>query len=266
MKRIIALSKLNGFNLLDYSYLLFVFSHFISLPFLLYFTNILLVPFIILECIILYISIIFVYEIYNEFSSKDLKLRDYEYKCFLWMSIIFQISLIIFVLCVPQMDTEKTILVYSLVFVIIIAMITYLFIILIYLILILNFFYYILLKKIFPEESNGDSQEYVSISILSNQINLPEQKLYLNTAVVNFIVYILAVVYVFLGLMSLVPSNNDIIKIIVDFSKENSIASFGNTLGIVSLTIAIYTTTYTVQSKIYYEALAKFTENNNGED
>ncbi|MDM5332133.1 hypothetical protein QUF56_02620 [Ureibacillus composti] len=106
----------------------------------------------------------------------------------------------------------------------------------------------------FPKESQY-IKNYISIRELSEYININDQMKFLNTLIINIVMYLIAVGYVFLWIMSLLSSNDEVIKVIIDFSKKYSVVSFGNTVGLFSLLIAVYTVTYSQQNKIYDKAL-----------
>lgn len=119
---------------------------------------------------------------------------------------------------------------------------------------ILSILYYWILKIMFPKESQY-IKNYISIRELSEYININDQMKFLNTLIINIVMYLIAVGYVFLWIMSLLSSNDEVIKVIIDFSKKYSVVSFGNTVGLFSLLIAVYTVTYSQQNKIYDKAL-----------
>lgn len=59
----------------------------------------------------------------------------------------------------------------------------------------------------------------------------------------------------FLWIVTLIKSDEAIIKALVDFANKYSIANFGNTVGLISLIITIYTVTYSIQGRIYEKAV-----------
>ncbi|MEK4085091.1 hypothetical protein [Psychrobacillus sp. FSL K6-1415] len=124
---------------------------------------------------------------------------------------------------------------------------------------IITYIYYFALKKFFLNESSTE-EPFISRDELSKYITINDQVKFFNTVIVNLVFYFGLVGYMFLWVLTLIKSHEPIIKALVNFAEKYSIASFGNTVGLISLVITIYTVTYSSQNKIYDKAVEMYKE------
>lgn len=124
---------------------------------------------------------------------------------------------------------------------------------------IITYIYYWALKKFFVDEDLTE-EPFISRDDLSQYITISDQVKFFNTVIVNLIFYFGLVGYMFLWIVTFIKSDEAIKKVLVDFADKYSIASFGNTVGLISLIITIYTVTYSIQGKIYEKAVVAYKE------
>lgn len=202
----------------------------------------------------LYLIGLSIHKILLNTSSNKYEYLPKDYKLFIGLSTYVIVGLMIFFLASGENINQNNQYFYFVVITFAMTIIAYMVCLWLLLKAILSILYYLQLKKLFPKESTHVN-DYISIKELSEYINIYDQKRYLNSAIVNLLMYFITVGYVFLGIMSLFNSQDEVLKVIIDFSKEHSLANFGNTIGLFSLVLAVYTTTYSLQNRIYDRAI-----------
>ncbi|MGE7112778.1 hypothetical protein [Lysinibacillus sp. NPDC047702] len=209
---------------------------------------------------IVYLICLLTSKILLKTDSERYKRLPNDYKIFVAISIFVLIGVIVFRLGIVNRISESNQFFYPIVFIAAFTLLAYMYGWWLFFKFCFVVIYYILLKILFPEESD-QTENYLSIKELSKFIKVYDQKRYLNTAIINFIVYIFSVGYFFSWLISLVEIQDHIIEVIVEFAEKLFIVNFGNTLGLISVIIAIYTITYSIQTKIYDKAVEVYNLN-----
>lgn len=182
-----------------------------------------------------------------------------DYKYFIALNILIIIGCCIFMLGVASNLIETSEYFKFVVVIVALTLLAYLYSILIIIKAIITYVYYRILKKFFINEDLSE-KPFISLDVLSQYITLNDQIKFFNTVIVNLIFYFGLVGYMFLWFVTLIKSDEVIIKTLVDFANRYSIASFGNTVGLISLIITIYTVTYSIQGRIYEKAVAAYKE------
>jgi len=183
-----------------------------------------------------------------------------DYKIFVALSIFVLIGVIIFRLGVVNHISESDQLFYPIVFIVAFTLLAYMYGWWLFFKFCFVVIYYTILKMFFLEESD-QTENYLSIKKLSKFIKIYDQKRYLNTAIINFIVYIFSVGYFYSWIISLMQIQDPIVERIVELAEKLFIVNFGNTLGLISVIIAIFTITYSIQTKIYDKAIEAYNLN-----
>ncbi|WP_460015261.1 hypothetical protein [Lysinibacillus sp. CTST325] len=123
--------------------------------------------------------------------------------------------------------------------------------------MLITYIYYVFLKLMFPKESTR-IVNLKSIRTLSQHLNINDQKAYINTIAINLIVYFSGVIYLFIWFFKnyKYKGEDTFIKVLIEYCQKIEFANFGNSIGILSITIAVYTLTYSTLNKIYEKAHA----------
>lgn len=256
MKKIRHLIYFKEMNFFDYVYciILLISPWLLMLAYLIH-----KLVLIIVGVIILYLIGLSVDKLLISINSKRYKYLPIDYKLFIILSIFVMVSVFIFLLASEKNIDKNNEFFYFVVFTFIFAILAYLTCCGLFFKGVFSLLYYNLLKIIFPKESR-QLNIFISIGELSEYINIYDQKRYLNSLIINFVVYLVAIGYFFLGFMSLLNYQDEVIKVITEFSKKFYVVNFGNTVGLISLVIAIYTATYSQQNKIYDKAIKVYYE------
>lgn len=183
-----------------------------------------------------------------------------DYKIFVALSIFVLIGVIVFRLGIINHISESDQLFYPIVFIVAFTLLAYMYELLLFFKFCCVVIYYTLLKMYFLEELD-QTENYLSIRKLSKFIKVYDQKRYLNTAIINFIVIIFSVGYFYSWLISSMQIQDPIVETLVEFAGKLFIVNFGNTLGLISVVIAIFTITYSIQTKIYDKAVEAYNLN-----
>lgn len=182
-----------------------------------------------------------------------------DYKNLVALAMFAMVGCIIFLLAVISNIDATSDLFYLIVVIFAFTIIAYLICLGIIIKAIITFIFYWALKKFFIYEDTTE-KPFISRDDLSKYITINDQVRFFNTVIVNLVVYLGLMIYVYLGVMTLIDSDEAIIKILINFADKYSIASFGNTVGLISLVITIYTVTYSTQKKIFEKAVEVYKE------
>lgn len=182
-----------------------------------------------------------------------------DYKYYVALNIFTLIGSSIFMLAIANNLNEKSEYFNFVVVMFALTILAYLFSFLIIAKAIITFIYYWALKIFFVDE-NLTEEPFISRNDLSQYITISDQVKFFNTVIVNLVLYFGLVGYIFLWIVTRIKSGEAIIKALVDFAEKYSIASFGNSVGLISLIITIYTVTYSIQGRIYEKAVVSYKE------
>ncbi|MED3876272.1 hypothetical protein [Lysinibacillus capsici] len=214
---------------------------------------------IIITTLILYGVCLLANRLILEISQERYDSLPKDYKYYVALIIFTLIGCCVFMLAVANNLNEMSEYFKFVVVMFAVTLLAYLYSILIIIKAIITYMYYWVLKKFFINEDLTE-ESFISRDVLSQYITLNDQIKFFNTVIVNLIFYFGLVGYMFLWIVTLIKSDEAIIKALVDFADKYSIASFGNTVGLISLIITIYTVTYSIQGRIYEKAVAAYKE------
>lgn len=255
MKHILFISRLSTLSGSDIICITVTLLHYLLLlyfnSYILYADNSILMA----EMIILFFSISFLH-----FSSEDKPLRAFKPQFYIWFlisNICFQINLILFLLSRLEDQLtfiEEIITGLAITFLLLLGLNDFL----IFPLIVSIFLYYTLLKIVFPEEAVEDKKPYIPLRQMSKYLTLFEQKVYLNTFIITFIIYLLVIFYFVLILFTYIPLNNFLINYLIYEKNIINHLTFGNTTGVISLALAIFSITFPILSKTYLKAREKY--------
>lgn len=129
---------------------------------------------------------------------------------------------------------------------------------LVYMILVSVLIYYITLKLHFPKEKNALEEKNPSIAELSAYLTLYDQKVYFNSYLLSMFLYFWGLVYLVVFLITIIPTDNEILQRFVMYTSTLTWLNSGNLIGITSLILAVFSFTLPIANKIYEKALQEY--------